>query len=118
MKEDMPRYEQFEDLEDRADEIKEYLIQMKERYTQREGFMKPEAKKLSTQYEENTILLKRSETWQSLERFEDKLCRQGQVVHSLKEFVSKKGRQTDYDNVKNECIGIAEELNELIISSQ
>ena len=118
MEQDIQKYDDLANLEERADSTREYLIEMKERLYQRGAFMETEAKQLSLRYEKNKDLLERSETWQSLKEFEDKLCRQGQVVHTLKEFVSRKGRQTNYETIKSDCVSIVEELNDLLLSSQ
>ena len=114
----MEKYEDLDGLEDNAEEKKEYLMQMNERYSQRGKFMASEAKKLSVQYEKDRSFLKQNEIWQSLQRVEEKLCRQGQVVHSLKDFVKTKKVHTDYESIKVDCINIAHEVNQLCMSSQ
>jgi intraflagellar transport protein 74 len=117
MNRDIQKYEDLDTLQEKADSTREYLIEMKDRFTARRSYLDNEAEKLSLKYERRKLELEQNETWQSLQKLEDKLCRHGEIIHSLKEFVSRKRRQT-HEIVKNECINITEELNNLLISSQ
>ena len=115
---DVNIYEDLDLLEERAESTREYLIEMKEKFTERAAFMEAEAKKLSSHYDKNRKLLESNKTWNSLKDFEDKLSRQSQGVYILKDFVRRKGRQTDYESIKINCMAIANELNDFLLTSQ
>ena len=97
-------------LQERAEVAKEYLIQMKERYIHRRNFLSSKVKDVSAEYRKYKQELDGSETWQSLLQLEEKIRRQGQVVLSLQQFVRTKEQQTNYDGDKNECLRIMNDL--------
>lgn len=118
MERDIEKYDNLTTLEERSDSTKQYLIEMKQRLDRRSTFLDGEARKISSQFKQNKDLLERCETWQSLKKMEGKLCRNGQIVYTLKEFVSRNGRQTNYDISKRDSLHIVNQLNAFLLSPQ
>ena len=116
MKAEIHTHEDLTQVQEKADETKDYLLQMKDRYTERKAFMKAEVKKVSSQYGVYTEKLKRSDTWRSLLDMEEKLRRQGQAVFLLSDSVRTEGRETDFQSVKHRCTCIVTELNKALMS--
>lgn len=117
MKAEMHDYEDLEVVQEKADDTKDYLLQMKERYETRIAHMKKEVKQVSSQYEVYTEKLKRSDTWVSLLDLEEKLRRQGQTVFLLSDTVRAEGRETDFQSVKYKCICAVTGLNDAITNT-
>ena len=112
MKDDIERYSNLNQLQDTADSTKDYLLQMKERYTKRMSFMKEKVKELCSELEKNEKELKQSDCWKSLIDCEEKISRQGEGVFSLQESVNDKVRRTDYNGTKETCLKIVLALSE------
>ena len=77
MKDSIERYSNLNQLQDTADSTKDYLLQMKQRYSERRNFMKQKVKELCSEFERNEKELKSSECWRSLTACEEKISRQG-----------------------------------------
>ena len=116
MRDNMKRYSNVNQLKDTADSTKDYLLQMKMRYTKRMNFMKEKIKDLCLEFERNEKKLKQSECWKSLTDCEEKISRQGNVVFSLQESVNDKAARTDYKGTKERCLNIVLTLSERYVS--
>ncbi len=103
-------YADLNRLEESDELTRLYLTQMRERYIQRCDFMRSKVKQISSDYEKNQSILKKSDVWKSLLDLEEKLRRQGQVVFSLQQTVKEKERKTNYEASKRKCLELAHEL--------
>lgn len=70
-------------------------------------------KGLSASYEGAKKQLESSETHTRLESLEKKLRTYAQNIFTLQEYVETKGRETDYESLKNNCVNICGNLNNL-----
>lgn len=105
------KFQNNDELQARAEATKDYLLQMKERYTKRRDFIAGRVKVASQSHEELNERLKKSEIWNSLQLIEGKARQQGQNLFTLREFVNAKGAEVGYDNIKKKCLQMANSLN-------
>merc|ERR1711918_332965 len=92
MKEEMSSFDDLEGLRRRALESKTYLQE---------------------QLESSKKMLESSETHTRLESLEKKLRTYAQNIFTLQEYVETRGRETDYESLKNNCVTICSNLNAL-----
>ena len=118
MEKEIERFDNLKDLQERAETTKDYLAQMSERYTQRTAAMKEKIAEVSAQYEKNRAKLETNDTWKSLDGLEQKLRHQGQNIFALQEFIEMKGRQSDFEGIKIDCLKMVEELNSIAIERE
>merc|ERR1711998_721378 len=55
--------------------------------------------------------LQASETWKKLQALEMKLRTYAQTIFALQEYVETKGRETDFESIKENCNSIVDKLN-------
>lgn len=110
MRKECNLYSDLNRLEESDELTRLYLSQMRERYVKRSDFLKTKVKEVSTDYERNKKMLKKSTTWNSLLELEDKLRRQAQVVFSLEEQVKAVERKTNYESSKDRCLVLTDEI--------
>ena len=113
IKNKIERYSNLNHLQDTADSTKDYLLQMKDRYSKRRNFMKEKVKELCSEFERNETELRDNDCWKSLTACEEKISRQGDIVFSLQESVNDKVRRTNYKRTKESCLDILLNLNKL-----
>merc|ERR1711988_7791 len=66
---------------------------------------------LTTKYEGMKKELQASETWKKLHALEMKLRTYAQNIFALQEYVETKGRETDFESIKENCMNIVDKLN-------
>merc|ERR1711907_800403 len=63
------------------------------------------------EYEGMKKELQSSETWKKLQALEMKLRTYAQTIFALQEYVETKGRETDFESIKENCNNIVDKLN-------
>merc|ERR1712070_210314 len=112
---------QFDDLDTlrtQAQRSKIYLQDQLESYRKRIQTTKEQVKSVSFAYEQVKKELEGNETAEKLKGLEVKLSNYGQQTFTLQEFVATRGRATDYETLKNNCMSIMSQLNQLAIEAQ
>ena len=118
MEEEIDHYECLDDLEDRSEMTKDYLVKMIERYTKRRDFMKKKVTEISFNLETNKDTMELSSTWTSLTSLEETLRRHAGNVFEIQEYLNTKGRQAEYESFRRECYTLMHNLNETLLDSQ
>jgi len=113
MKDEMSSFDDLEGLRQRALESKTYLQEQLDSYQKRTKTSKEQVKGLSASYESAKKQLEASETHTRLESLEKKLRTYAQNIFTLQEYVETKGRETDFESLKNNCVNICGNLNNL-----
>ena len=112
MRNEIKNFEKLEELEETSELTKDYLVQMKERYSKRRDVMKYKVGEISSKYERQQKQLKADDIFKSLQMLEDRLRDKEQTIFSLQEFIKTEGIRTDYESVKTKCFLIMNELND------
>ena len=111
---EMGSFDNLEALREGAQASKAYLHQQIESYKERTRMSKDQVSGLRRSYEEVKSELAGNETYQRMEQAEGRLRKYAQQIFVLQEYVETKGRETDYEGLKDGCLGMATQLNALV----
>lgn len=118
MRAEMGQFDDLDTLRTQAQRSKIYLQDQLESYRKRIQTTKEQVKSVSFAYEQVKKELEGNETAEKLKGLEVKLSNYGQQTFTLQEFVATRGRATDYETLKNNCMSIMSQLNQLAIEAQ
>jgi len=117
MKADMGQFDDIEGLRGRASLTKDELEKLREKYVSRKGHIKQQVGALSALVESENKAQKVNETAKALNSLEQKLRHYEQNIFSLREFIATKGKETDFESLKETCGQLVSQLNETAIES-
>ncbi|GMI56604.1 hypothetical protein ScalyP_jg11976 [Parmales sp. scaly parma] len=117
MKGDIGQFDDIEGLRARASFTKDELEKLREKYTSRKSAIKQQVGVLSALVEGEKKAKKVNETAKNLESLEQKLRHYEQNIFSLKEFIATKGKETDFESLKETCSQLVTKLNVQAIDS-
>merc|ERR1711988_32297 len=112
MQGEMVEFEDIDGLSRRAQQTVEYLNRLLKQYQSRRESVKQQVAQLTSKYEGMKKELQSSETWKKLQALEMKLRTYAQTIFALQEYVETKGRETDFESIKENCNSIVEKLNQ------
>ena len=116
MSDEIEKFKNLRQLQDSADATKEYLVEMRDGYTQNIALLDKLLKEISPQYEEKVKRLDNA-TWKNLTELKEKLREQGQTLFDLQEEVKKMRSKTDFSGTKSACMQLVDEINTSIIAN-
>jgi len=111
MQGEMVEFEDIDGLSRRASQTVEYLNRLLKQYHSRRESVKQQVAQLTSKYEGMKKELQASETWKKLQALEMKLRTYAQTIFALQEYVETKGRETDFESIKENCNSIVDKLN-------
>merc|ERR1712196_610679 len=111
MQGEMVEFEDIDGLSRRAQQTVEYLNRLLKQYQSRRESVKQQVAQLTSKYEGMKKELQSSETWKKLQALEMKLRTYAQTIFALQEYVETKGRETDFESIKENCSQIVDKLN-------
>jgi len=111
MQAEMVEFDDIDGLSRRASQTVEYLNRLLKQYHSRRESVKQQVAQLTSKYEGMKKELQASETWKKLQALEMKLRTYAQTIFALQEYVETKGRETDFESIKENCNSIVEKLN-------
>mmetsp|Transcript_46283 Transcript_46283/g.144780 ORF Transcript_46283/g.144780 Transcript_46283/m.144780 type:complete len:589 (-) Transcript_46283:99-1865(-) len=111
---EMLEFENVDSLRKSAAETQAYLEDLRDKYIKRRDSIRQQVHVLSRGYEITKAQLAKSETQKELESVEKRLKYHEQNIFNLREFIETRGRETDYNSVKVECLKVTEELNHAV----
>ena len=117
MKDEVKSFEDIEGLRGRATFTKDELEKLREKYTARRAVIKQQVAGLSAQVDSNKKALSMNETQKNLLSLEMKLRQHEQNIFTMKEYVATKGRETDFESLKVDVLGMVESLNKNAIET-
>mmetsp|Transcript_9149 Transcript_9149/g.18313 ORF Transcript_9149/g.18313 Transcript_9149/m.18313 type:complete len:581 (+) Transcript_9149:55-1797(+) len=117
MREEMVSFDDVEGLRSRATFTKEELDKLREKYIARRGVIKQQVASLSAQVDANKKALSMNETHKNLNSLELKLRHYEQNIFVTKEYIATKGRETDFESLKVDVLGMVANLNEKAIET-
>jgi len=118
MRREMGAFEDLDGLRAQAEKTKKYLHEMMEKYQTRQDNVKQQVAQLSAQYEQVKNDLSNNKTHETLEALEKKIAAQANSIFSLQEYIETKGRETDFESLKDDCLRITESLNQITIKME
>jgi intraflagellar transport protein 74 len=118
LKEEMTRLnselDDFEDIEGvkrRYERTKVELLELHGQYIKRRDGMRQQMQSVSAENEGLKKMLSSHDTGRELEETERRLKQAEKVIFDLKEFIDVKGRETDYEGLKSNCLKMSDALN-------
>ena len=113
MKEQIKEYEDLHGIELQSEAIKAYMMEMNQNFIEYDEYITFHLERISNEYKKNESMLNNSMTWKSIEKYEDMIAHQCRVVFELRQDISLRRQQTEYESAKNDCFRALEELNVL-----
>jgi intraflagellar transport protein 74 len=117
MTDEMRSLDDLDALRARAADTKAYLQEQTEAYKKRTRVSKEQVTALRRKYEEIKKELGDNETFKQMEAMEGRLRKYAQTIFTLSEYVETKGRETDYESIKENCMDMTTQLNALVKES-
>jgi intraflagellar transport protein 74 len=114
MREEMAKFADVAGLRAAADHARAVLHDKAQRYRAEREALRPQVAAAAADYERRRAALAKEPQAQVLEALEAKLRNYEQSVFSLREFISTKGRETDFEPIRDEAMRLLQELNALI----
>merc|ERR1712070_487664 len=102
MQGEMIEFEDIDGLSRRASQTVEYLNRLLKQYHSRRESVKQQVAQLTSKYEGMK---------KELQALEMKLRTYAQTIFALQEYVETKGRETDFESIKENCNSIVDKLN-------
>jgi len=118
MRKEVIEFEDIEGLKTKAQNTKNYLVDMMEKYKSRKENIKQQVSQIAAQYDKIKADLNQNETAKTLESLEKKIAAQANSIFSLNEYIETKGRETDFESLKEDCLRITESLNGITIKME
>lgn len=112
------KYNDVDGLRRAAASARAVLEQRVREYTKRRDMLRQQVQALTTEFDRRKAALAREPQAAVLEALEGKLELHEQTVFGLREFISTKGRESDYDGVKAEVLKMITQLNVKIQKAQ
>lgn len=109
---EMVEFEDIDGLSRRASATVEYLQRLLKQYHARRESVKQQVAQLTQKYEGMKKSLASSDTNKGLTALEMKLRTYAQNIFALQEYVETKGRETDFESIKEGCNAIVDKLNQ------
>eukprot|EP01138_Halocafeteria_seosinensis_P008430 gb/GECG01008615.1/.p1 GENE.gb/GECG01008615.1/~~gb/GECG01008615.1/.p1 ORF type:complete len:393 (+),score=94.45 gb/GECG01008615.1/:1-1179(+) len=118
MEDSMGKFEDTENLKQQHEAIKETLEEKRNEYTTRRDRLRQQVHELEKEYERASSQLESNTTARALENQEKKLKHYEQSIYTLKEYIASKGKDSEYQSVKEEVLGLARQVNQQIQEAQ
>eukprot|EP00968_Pinguiococcus_pyrenoidosus_P004285 scaffold286_cov247-Pinguiococcus_pyrenoidosus.AAC.8 len=109
----MVDFDNVDAIREAAEGTEQYLEDLRGQFIKRRDNMREQVHVMSRSHEAVKSQLARSETQKELESVEKRLKYHEQTIFTLREFIETRGRETDYQTVKAECVKVTEELNKM-----
>jgi intraflagellar transport protein 74 len=114
MQEEMIAFDDLEYPRRKANETKAYLQEQMENYKKRTRISKEQVAAIRRRYDDLKADLSNNETYKQMETNEGRLRKYAQTIFNLNEFVESKGRETDFEALKENCMSMTSQLNNLV----
>ena len=114
MREEMLKFADVNGLRTAADLARGVLQDKVRRYRAEREALRPQVAAAAADFERRRAALAKEPQAQVLEALEGKLRSYEQTVFALREFISTKGRETDFEPIRDETLRLMTELNALI----
>lgn len=111
---DIKKFSNLEALRINSDTKKKELQTARVKYSKLKDALKQNVTALSTKFEESRKQMTENETHVQLQSQEQKIRLIQQTVFSLGDFIAQKGAETDYHPLKQECLALMNEINQLV----
>lgn len=112
MQSEMKDFEDVAGMRDMFENTKRTLIDLRLSYQKRRDAMRQQVQAASMEHEAAKRSLSSHDTARELDDTEKRLKHYERSIFEIREFVSSKSRETDYDVVKNKCLKILDTLND------
>jgi len=114
MREEMARFADVAGLRAAAERARAELQGKAQRYRAEREALRPQVAAAAADFERRKAALSKEPQAQVLEALEAKLRNYEQTVFALRDFIGTKGRETDFEPVRDEAMRLLTELNALI----
>lgn len=115
MKKEIKDFEDIAGLREAFEDTRNLLKGLKEAYGKKKDNMRQQIQGLSAENESLKKLLASNEIAKEIDENEKRLKQNERTVFELKEFIDVKGRETDFEAVKGNCLKMIDRLNAAII---
>merc|ERR1711871_1574943 len=112
MQGEMKDFEDVNGMRDMFDNTKKTLIDQRLSYQKRRDAMRQQVQAASMEHEAAKRALSSHDTARELDDIEKRLKHYERSIFEIREFVSSKSRETDYEAVKGKCLKIVDSINE------
>ncbi len=112
MRAEMKDFEDVAGMRDMFDNTKKTLIDQRLSYQKRRDAMRQQVQSASMEHEAAKRALSSHDTARELDDIEKRLKHYERSIFEIREFVSSKSRETDYEAVKGKCLKIVDSINE------
>ena len=114
MRDEMAKFADIPGLRAAADHARAVLLEKAQGYRAAREALRPQVAAAAADYERRRAALAKEPQAAVLEALEGKLKTYEQTVFALREFIATKGRETDFEPVRDETLRLLTELNGLI----
>jgi len=116
MQEEIVSFNQKDRVKSAASDTESKLRKAKLSYVSRRDNIKQQTNLLRSEYEQKKSALQENETAKGMEALENKLRHYEQNIFHLREFIETKEHETNYVALKDECMGLVNDLNKRAIA--
>jgi intraflagellar transport protein 74 len=117
MNKEMSEFKSEEEIKEFNNLQKKQLLQDLNKYKRQKDSIKQQVQILSHHFESINSSNQSNEINKKLETLENKLRTYAQTSFQLEEFVSERKRQSEFSNIKNDCVQLTQQINHLLINS-
>jgi intraflagellar transport protein 74 len=114
MKSDLSMFADIPGLRAACDQTRSILKKRLLDYIERREAQRPLVLAAAAEYEKKKAVLAKEPQNAAIEALEKKLKTYEQTVFTLREFIASKGRETDFEPIRDECLKLLSELNLLV----
>jgi intraflagellar transport protein 74 len=111
MKQEMKEFEDIKGLREAFEGTKQQLVELRMSYQKRRDAMRQQVQAASVEHEAAKRALTNNDTARELDDTEKRLKHYERTIFEIKEFVTNKSKETDFDAVKGQCLKVLEALN-------